>query len=44
MYAGAKLTVLWFKLWVVEFNKVHHPRHPEHYSEKASLVTRCAGI
>jgi hypothetical protein len=44
MYAGVRLIVLWLQLWVVEFNKVHRSRHPEDYSEKACLVTRCASI
>jgi len=34
MYAGAKMTVLWFELWVVDFRKVHQSRHREDHSEK----------
>lgn len=34
MYAGAKMTVLWFKLRMVDFSNVHQSRHPEDYSEK----------
>jgi hypothetical protein len=34
MYAGAKITVLWFKLRVVEFSKVYQSKHPKDHIEK----------
>jgi hypothetical protein len=37
MYASAKMTVLWFKLRVVDFSKVHQSRLPEDHSEKEVL-------
>lgn len=33
-YIGARLTVLWFKLRVVDFSKVHYSRLLEDHSEK----------
>jgi hypothetical protein len=34
MYAGAKMTVLWFKLRVLDFSKVRKSRHRKDHSEE----------